>query len=121
MKSLTFFKPDTGEITGQITADDQSIAVTMAADFIHCIEGTWLAEEYYVVSGLPVNRPVGTSVLVGNTLNNLPIPCKIIINGESYDCIDQTATLEFTQPTVYKIKVVAFPYLDKEFEIDYSA
>lgn len=121
MRSLSYYTPETGEITGQLTADEQSIAVTLAADFIHCVEGFWLGTEYYVVADAVVARPQNTATISGNTLQNLPVPCKIAINGVVYDCDDQTATLELTQPIKYVIVVSAFPYLDKEFVIDYSA
>lgn len=119
MNSITFYDPNTGKITGYMSADAESTEYTKQVEI--SINGVWSQDKYYVIDEAPVLRPDNTATISGNTLQNLPVPCKIAINGVIYDCDDQTATLGLTQPIKYAIVVSAFPYLDKEFTIDYSA
>jgi len=48
-------------------------------------------------------------------------PCTIAINGTEYHCDSSTADLELFHPGVYKVKVTAWPYLDREFTIENPA
>lgn len=54
------------------------------------------------------------------TLENLPLPCKVMIEGVIYECTKQPV-FEFDAPGKYTVKVNAgAAYLEKEFEIDYQ-
>lgn len=55
------------------------------------------------------------------TLDQLPIPCKITIEGVEYNVTDQPE-LTFNVDGIYKISIDAgVEYLKKEFEIDYKS
>lgn len=79
------------------------------------IEGRGIPSVNYVKDGVLAVRPFMQAERELNVLKNLPVPCKIIINGTEYDCNESTATLEFNQPGIYNIIVRAWPYIDKEF------
>ena len=64
----------------------------------------------YIKNGQITDRPIQQTKLIGLTLNGLPVPCMIYINGQSYECDSDTAELEFDQPTTYKISVESWPY-----------
>lgn len=68
----------------------------------------------YIKNGQITDRPIQQTNLTGLTLTDLPVPCTIIINGQSYECESETAELEFDQPTIYTIRVEAWPYQDWE-------
>ena len=83
------------------------------------IEGQGSPSVNYVHNGQILPRPTQLTALTGLTLTNLPTPCQIIIDDTSYDGVDEsTVELEFDTEGTHNIKVVAFPYLDKEFTIE---
>ena len=73
------------------------------------------ADTKYVVDGVLTDRPVQSTVLIGNTLSGLPVPSKITVNKEVYECTEDVATLEFNLPGTYRILISSWPYIDKEF------
>lgn len=77
--------------------------------------GVGVTAEHYVKDGQIIDRPTQATTLDGPTLNNLPIPCQIQINGQTYACQDDHAELGFDLPGVYTITVTAWPFLDAEF------
>lgn len=124
-KSISFYD-STGKITGYSHSEISVMDMMLEERKKHpeadpYVEGNWFEQDVYVLNGIVTPRPECPATISGNVLQNLPVPCKILINGKSYDCSDQTATLELAQPIKYAIVVSAFPYLDKEFVIDYSA
>lgn len=88
---------------------------------VNWVDGDWLGKPYYVLNGVVTPQPENPAALSGMELSNLPVPCEIRINDQSYQCTDSTATLSFSQPGAYKVIVKAWPHLDKEFSIDYPA
>lgn len=109
--SMTTYNPVNGEITGTIKGDEFSVLMNKTA---YCLNGSYSPQTHYVKNGEATERPRQSSMLRGMTLQNLPIPCKIYINGTEYDCEDGIAELSFNQPISYHIQVVAFPFLDWE-------
>lgn len=83
--------------------------------YISATPGITTPDGLYMVGGVPTPRPAQATVLTGAALSNLPAPCTITINGTDYDCTEDHADLTFDQLGTYKIKVTAWPYLDKEF------
>lgn len=75
-------------------------------------------DTHYIKNGQITERPIQQTKLNGLTLSNLPVPCTILINGTPYECESDTAELEFDQPTIYTIRVEAWPYQD--FEVTYE-
>lgn len=130
---------DSGKITGVISGDQIVVqGIKDNPEFPHLnfisegipvppptainwVDGDWLGKPYYVSGGVITPQPENPAVLSGMELSNLPVPCEIKINGQTYQCADSTATLSFNQPGTYKVIVQAWPHLDKEFSIDYPA
>lgn len=71
----------------------------------------------YFWNGEWQQRIPNPTTLQDNTLENLPTPCIIEINGEEYPCESTTATLEFASPGPFLVRVKRLPYKDKEFII----
>jgi hypothetical protein len=74
----------------------------------------------YVSGGKITPRPANSATLSGMTLENLPIPCTITVNGAAHACTDPTATLSFSQPGTYPVSVSAWPMYDATFEVTQS-
>ncbi|MDQ1817294.1 hypothetical protein RBA41_28710 [Massilia sp. CCM 9210] len=72
---------------------------------------------HYVRDGHKYARPANPALLVGLDLTQLPMPCDVVINDKTYPCGDGRATLSFKLPGRYRVRVVAFPFLDANFEI----
>lgn len=60
------------------------------------------------------DKLVQQTALYKSKLHRLPVPCTIYINDTAYECDSDTAELEFDQPTIYTIRVEAWPYQDWE-------
>lgn len=82
------------------------------------VEGSGDPQLHYVSNGEISLRPEQLTTLTGLTLNNLPTPCQIIIDGTSYEVDEPMVELEFDEPGTHNIKIVAFPHLDKEFTVE---
>lgn len=82
------------------------------------IEGLGNPQLHYVSNGEITLRPEQLTTLTGLTLNNLPTPSQIIIDGISYEVDEPMVELEFDETGTHNVKVVAFPYLDKEFTVE---
>lgn len=70
----------------------------------------------YIRNGMVEKRPASPVVLQGNVLSNVPVPAVVEIDGTAYDTNESTITLDLPIGK-YKVKVVAFPYLDVEMEV----
>jgi hypothetical protein len=71
----------------------------------------------WIQDGAKVPRPVNPATLSGMTLENLPSPCTITVEGIDHASTDATCELSFSQPGIYTVKVVAWPMLDATFEV----
>jgi hypothetical protein len=78
-------------------------------------DGHWDTD--YVKGGAIVPRPASPATLNGMTLENLPNPCTITLDGADHACTDATCELSFSHAGTYTVKVAAFPYLDATFEV----
>lgn len=121
MSSISFYIPATGKILGQLTADPQSIEITKEAPFHAWVDGLWDADSHYVLAGEVIPRPEMNLIIHGMHVANLPVPCIININGVVYPCNDGAADLDLYYPGTYQVKVIAWPYINKEFEIENPA
>lgn len=97
------------------TGDVPEAMLELQGDMIY--EGAADPATQYIVKRQLRDRPPSPARRVGAELVDLPVPCDILINGVRYPCGDATATLSFDYPGRYVIKVVAFPYLDAQFEL----
>lgn len=77
--------------------------------------GNW--DTHYVHADAIIERPANPANLEGGWLEQLPAPCTIHINDTPYPCADGRAELSFAYPGRYTVRVEAFPYLDKTFEM----
>ena len=113
------FYDSTGKITGSAFIKDD--LVNMVIDHVGTaphVEGNYWGKPVYVLEGVITNRPVNPVTLVGHNLSNLPIPSKIRIRTQTYECSESTAELTFNFPGTYPVIVSSWPYLDKEFSIE---
>ena len=85
------------------------------------ITGEGYYELHYVHEGEIVPRPENPTILDGLSLKNVPENSVIWIDSEFYECKDGgTVDLSFNMAGTYVVRVESFPYLDKEFTIDYQ-
>lgn len=117
MNAITFYLPN-GEIDSMLTGDSSVIEATIPTSELPYVEGAWDRLTHYVLDGEAVERPANPAVLTDLTLTNLPVPCKIVINGTEYESTESTVELDLPMINEYLITVVAFPCLDAEFEIE---
>lgn len=96
------------------------IEPTVQATGLRYAEGSH-GDKQYLVAGTVYERPGNPAVLNGNLISGLPFGATIIINNAVYHCDDDHAELEFDQPGIYAIRVIAWPYLDKEFVFENPA
>lgn len=118
--SISFYN-QRGEITGNLNGDASVIELTKEMTEDLWVEGDWYGNPVYVLDGQVVARPENPTTVSGNTLENVPVPTTVIINGTSYETDESIVELGFSQPGTYVIKVVSWPYLDKEFTIENPA
>jgi hypothetical protein len=71
----------------------------------------------YVKEGAVVPRPANSATLSGATLENLPVPCTVTVEGVEHACEESTAELSFSHPGTYPVTVSAWPMLDATFEV----
>lgn len=115
---ITLYDQESGKIQSIVSGDPPSIAATKENTTSPWVDGGFHWDNYYVLDGVAVPRPVNPAVLSGPSLLNVPVPAEVIIGASSYQTNESTVTLEFNMPGTYKVKVVSFPYLDAEFEIE---
>lgn len=117
MSAISFYELD-GRIVSQLTGDEVVISSTKEMTEDLWIDGEWNGQTHYVLDGEATQRPINPATLDNLTLSNLPVPCKISINGTEHDIDEPEVELDLPMSTVYKIQVIVFPYLNAEFEID---
>lgn len=120
MSAITFYEPD-GSITGTLQGDLVVIDLNKEITQENWIDGLWDCKKYYVLNGEAVLRPENPTTLTGFLLENVPVPSKLFINTAEYTTEESSIELEFDQPGFYKIKLVSWPYLPKEFLIENPA
>lgn len=117
MSAITFYNRN-GRIDYVLSGDATVIETTIAVTELPYIVGSWDGATHYILDDTATERPVNTAALDLLTLQNLPVPCKIAINGTEYECNESEVQLDLPMSGLYKIKVSAFPYLDAEFRIE---
>jgi len=118
--AISFYNAS-GKITSELTGDKAVIDLTKELTTDLWVEGAWFNKPFYVVDDEVLPQPENPTVLVNQTLTNVPVPATVIINGISYETNEAQVELGFTQPGTYTVKVIAWPYLDKEFVIENPA
>lgn len=115
---ITVYDIDTGKIKYVVDGDPLVIETTKENSQDPWIEGNYHWDTHYVFNGDAVKRPECPVILQGKTIVNVPVPAKITINGVDYDTNEAEVELDFNFSGIYNVKVLAFPYLDKEFQIE---
>lgn len=121
---ITEYEPETGGILGIYTMGAEMAKVWPTPH----VTGEYSAMEYYVdVAASPPaakERPPqstrqdrkniaadGSEIM---TLSGLPVPCRVEVNGESYEVDDGIFEWGTRRAGEYALRVVAFPFLDWE-------
>jgi hypothetical protein len=118
--SISFYNAR-GEVTGVVSGDLSVITTTKELSENPWVDGDYLNKPVYVLNGEVLNRPDNPATVSGLTLENVPVPTTLIINGTSYEINESTVELEFNQPSTYSVVLKSWPYLDKEFVIENPA
>lgn len=110
----TFTKYDIdGRVLFHGDVPDSMIALQGERVFVGNVDG----RTQYVRDGHRHARPANPALLVGLELTQLPMPCEVVINDKTYPCGGGRATVNFNLPGQYRVRIVAFPFLDALFEI----
>lgn len=109
-ESITYHD-ETGRITGVLTATSNTMEPNMVGLWVYGAGDTDLE---YVHNGEIVARPIQRTEVNGQILQNLPAPCEIDVNGETYQGTGDTFVLPVTSGPC-RIKVIAWPYIDAVF------
>ena len=116
------FYDTTGKITGSAQLKDDLYDMMKGAPGTQPhVDGNHWGKPVYVLEGIVTDRPANPATISGHNLSTLPIPCKIRIRTQTYDCTKDTAELTFNFPGTYPVIVSAWPYLDKEFSVENPA
>lgn len=115
------FYNERGEIISVLTGDSPVLDLTKELSQDPWVEGEWYGQPVYVLNGEVVPRPENPTIVSGQTLENVPVPATVIINGVRYETNESRVELGFSQPGTYAVRVVAWPYLDKEFTVENPA
>lgn len=113
IKEWTVYDNVTGKIVKTLTMPESLCAANMQAGE-SCIEGHYLSTTHYI------NSQDEAAPRIDYTVDSLPLPCSIYIEGVEYPVTEQPV-FEFDAPGVYVIGVDAgAAYLEKVFAIDYQ-
>lgn len=121
MHTYTFFNRE-GRVIHFISGPFRyAIAPTLAEWDGYHYEGEY-DNTYYFHDGEPIKRPASPVELDGLVLKNVPANSVIEIDGTQYNVLEaQDVTLQFPFEGTYHVIVIPpFPYLEKEFTIDYQ-
>lgn len=110
----------TGRIMSQCSVAGDTLKF-MQESGIPMIEAVADPATNYVKDGVVVPKLDNPAAAQGGTLVSLPVPCQIQIGTKLYDCNEDHAELEFDAPGTYRVRVIAWPYLDKEFVFENPA
>lgn len=119
---FTVYKKSTGEIikTLFIPVGDIELNFNKDADEDYLNqEGRY--EYDYVLNGVVTKRPENPTALNGLVLSDVPKGSTIYIDGSAYEVEPGgEIQLQFNQAGSYSVQIESFPYLDKEFIVDYQ-
>lgn len=115
------FYNERGEITAVLTGDTPVLNLTKELSEDPWIEGEWYGQPVYVLNGEVVPRPENPTTISGLTLSNVPVPAQVVIDTTVYETNVSTVELAFDYPGTHTVKVIAWPHLDKEFQVENPA
>lgn len=128
MMTITTYNTTTGQLycTVQCPVDLLSKQVPNGLGYI---EGVFSGETHWynlnlkaVVERPQMSCPVTIPAVVANgidaaTITNLPVPCTVTVDGQSFEVDDGTVEMTFDEPGKHTITLSAWPYLDRTVEI----
>lgn len=103
-----------GRITAILTVPESMIDLQMD-DVVY---GKANAATEYVLDRTITPRPPCPAVLAGSTLSGMPVPSTLFINDKPFAITEDSATLTFANPGVYRLRLVCWPYLDGIFDVE---
>lgn len=115
MTKLIYFA-DTGRIVGHASGSGLVNALLPGLALLASDE-ILSGDTHYVQNDQPTPRPTQATTLNGLTLENLPVPAQVTIDGVEYTTDAAEVELDFPLPGTYQIRVSAFPYLDWTGEV----
>jgi hypothetical protein len=121
MNEYISFYDSTGKIIGMASSQAEVMPMIKENTTDPYVDGEWFGHPVYVLDGQVTPRPANPSVLTGTTLTNVPVPATIKINDATYESNESRVELGFSQPGTYRVTVIAWPNLDKEFQIENPA
>lgn len=121
MINVYIYKADTGEIKRSFyTTDPESVALNTQPGE-QAIEVDPSITNPYVLHGVLTERPENPAILNGTLIESIPVGATVSFGEQGYTVEDGTAELSFPFSGTYTVKVACFPYLTKEFEVEYAA
>jgi len=127
----TIYKTATGEIIGSLSCpeylyDLQVLLLDPSSSILQ--DGGFHDKNTHYVSGNAVlSRPtitasISSTILSANAIDsieisNLPTPCTITVNSDTYEVTDGVFEFTVDTPGTYIIKATCFPYQPKEWEV----
>lgn len=115
LKTVVFDK-DTGAILSNSTISDDYMALNQHYGYVS--NSVTNPTDHYIKDGRITDRPPQQTAYYKSKLFRLPTPCTIYINGTAYECTDTIAELDLVAGLKHHIRVVSFPFLDWEIEIE---
>ncbi|MCD0492348.1 hypothetical protein LQD23_08560 [Chromobacterium violaceum] len=73
--------------------------------------------QYIRSDGAIEARPLNPARLDGMVLRDLPVPCRLILDGVEYNCDDAECELSFALPGLHHVQVEAWPMQSVVFEV----
>ena len=108
-------------VSGECLKDSFDYQLPLYPDGVGILNVASSPENDYVLDGEVTPRPKMLLEIDGLTILGVHPNSEIIIENETYPCPDGgDVSLNFLHPGKYNVMVRCFPYLNKEFEIDYQ-
>lgn len=122
MKLYTKYNVESGRIISFGLCQDEIFESST-----NIIEGQYSDVDYYILNGIPTERPIfipdKTEILANNvdtvTVSGLPNPFIVTIDGIEYTITDGVFEFVTSLAGIYKIIPQTFPY--KQIEVDITA
>lgn len=115
------YDPATGAILFSGTMSVGAIHKFMDEGEAYVVGEGNVADHYVDVQTLQVKeKMLFPGRLVGLQLLDLPIPCKLRIDWQTYDVTDGTVDLTFPFADTYKIEITSPRYKTGNFEVNYE-
>lgn len=94
---------------------DDGIVTSLASDGF--LPGDGRPDTHYVANGQILEKTTSPVTLNGLTLENVPVPSWLTIEGTTYQTNEPTVELSFNLPGAYPINVESVPFLTVTLEV----